>query len=115
MSLVTVEQFRKWAGTQVPAQVPDVLIQQCLDEAEAGIAADCGTTIDAITADRAAAAVAVGEEQRRANRLLARRNSPEGVAGIGDAGVIAIPSRDADSQRAVWAIRALLLIEEGIA
>ena len=59
--------------------------------------------------------VAVGEEKRRANRLLARRNSPEGIAGAGVDGIISIPTRDADSQRAVWAIRSHLAVPEGVA
>lgn len=115
MSLVTVPDFRTWAGANVPASVPDALIKQCLDEAEAGIVADVGATVADIEQNLMALDIAVGEEKRRANRLLARRNSPEGVAGVGDAGVIAIPVRDADSQRAVWGIRSHLAVPEGIA
>ena len=44
----------------------------------------------------------------------ARRNSPEGIAGAGADGLVfQIPVRDADSQRAVWAIRSHLAVPEG--
>lgn len=115
MSLVTVAEFRIWAGANLPSSVPDVLVQECLDEAEAGIVADIGATVAGIQANPQALDVALGEEKRRANRLLARRNSPEGIAGAGADGIIAIPVRDADSQRAVWAIRSHLAVPEGVA
>lgn len=116
MSLVTVEEFRVWAGANLPASVADVLIQECLDEAESGIVADTGSTVADIQANALALDVALGEEKRRANRLLARRNSPEGIAGAGADGlIINIPTRDADSQRAVWAIRSHLAVPEGVA
>jgi hypothetical protein len=116
MTLVSVADFRAWSGANIPASVPDALIQDCLDEAEAGIAAETGAKIEDIGAHLLARAEAVGEEKRRANRLLARRNSPEGVAGAGSDGLIyTIPVRDADSQRAVWHIQAHLLVPEGVA
>lgn len=116
MSVVTVADFRSWAGANLPASVPDALIQECLDEAESGIAADTGATVDAIESEPLALDVLRGEEKRRANRLLARRNSPEGIAGAGTDGLAyQIPVRDADSQRAVWTIRSHLAVPEGVA
>jgi hypothetical protein len=115
MTLVTVEEFRAWSGA-VPASVSDALIQQCLSEAESGIIADTSVTVAEIEGSKLALDVAVGEERRRANRLLARRNSPEGVVGTGTDGLsFAVPVRDADSQRAVWAIRSHLAVDEGVA
>ena len=84
--LVSVADFRQWAGTNIPASVPDDLILDCLDEAEAGILAETGATIAAIQVNTLAVAEMVGEQKRRANRLLARRNSPEGIAGAGSEG-----------------------------
>ena len=115
MPLVTVDEFRSWAGANLPSSVPDALVEECLREAEAGIIADTGATIADIQGDPSALDIALGEEKRRANRLLARRNSPEGIAGAGADGIIAIPVRDADSQRAVWAIRSHLAVPEGVA
>ena len=111
--LGTVAEFRLWSGSST-ATVPDALVQMCLDEAEAGIAADLSVPIPDIQLDPEALALAKGEEMRRASRLLARRNSPEAVSGVGDA-LFTIPSRDPDSARTLQAIRALLLIPEGIA
>jgi hypothetical protein len=111
--LVAVDEFRAWAG--IGANVGDDVIKGVLAEAEAGIAADVGAPIYEITADESAAVIAHGEMLRRANRLLARKNSPEGLAGAGSDGPISIPQRDPDSQRAVWSIRAILMVPEGVA
>ena len=115
-TLVPVDAFRAWAGANVPASVPDALIQDCLDEAEAGIIAETGVAIATIKADPSARSIAVGEEKRRASRLLARRNSPESILGAGSDGiVVSIPVRDADSQRAIWQMRSILRVPEGVA
>lgn len=114
-TLVTEDDFRSWAGTNVAASVPDALIQDCLEEAEAGIQSEAGVAIAVIAAHPLALAEAKGEEKRRASRLLARRNSPEGVLGAGAEGVIIVPVRDADSQRAIWHIRQHLAVDEGVA
>jgi len=99
----------------VPSTVPDALVQSCLDEAEAGIVAEVGAAVAEIEANPLALAEMLGEERRRASRLLARRNSPESVLGSGaDGMVVSVPVRDADSQRAVWHIQAHLLTEEGV-
>jgi hypothetical protein len=111
--LVSVSEFRQWAG--IGSNVPDDVIEGVLAEAESGIAADVGEPITAIVADESAAAIAHGEMLRRTNRLLARKNSPEAVASAGSEGVIAIPSRDPDSQRAVDAIRSHLVSDWGVA
>ena len=110
--LVTVEEFQLWSGA---SNIPDSLIQSCLDEAEASLLADLGITVADIRADPEATGVAYNEEMRRAQRFLARRNSPEGLAGAGDLGLIQIPTRDPDSQYAIWRIAALLGLPEGVA
>lgn len=111
-TLVSVEAFRAYAGAAVMS-VPDALIQQCLDEAESGLLIDVDTSLAEIEAFPEAVALATGEELRRASRLLARRNSPESVLGLGEAAFV-MPSRDADSARTIWAIRAVLIVHEGI-
>lgn len=116
MTLVTIEQFRVWAGAATQT-VPDELVQTCLDEAEAGIVADVfghdDGSITAILANPRAAAIALGDEMRRAANLLARRNSPEGYAGAGDDGIIAVPAGDPGSPAAARRIRRLLGIAAG--
>ena len=111
--LVEVDDFREWAG--VGAQVSDDVIAATLDEAEAAIAWDVGETIATIVGNPDASAIAYGEELRRANRLLSRKNSPEGIAGVGSEGIITLPSRDPDSQRAIWGIQSVLGTPEGVA
>ena len=112
--LVSTADFRLWSGANLPASVPDSLISDCLDEAEAGITAEVGLSISSIQLHADAVAIARGDEFRRASRLLARRNSPEGIAGAGGEGVISIPSRDPDSAGSVRSIKALLLVPEGV-
>ena len=112
--LVTVSDFRTWAGAS-NVSAPDTVVQQCLDEAEASILADLYVTIDEILSLADATVTARGEELRRAQRLLARRNSPEGIAGAGELGWVAVPSRDPDSSWAVTRLRQQLNVPEGIA
>ena len=111
--LVSVAEFRTWSGAAT-ASIPDSLIQDCLDEAEAGMLADVGTGMDDIQADSGAVTLARGEELRRASRLMARRNSPEGFSGYGDI-AIQVASRDPDSYRTIAAIRSILVVPEGVA
>jgi hypothetical protein len=115
MSVVTVPDFRVWSGANTPASTPDAVIQSALDEAEAGLLAEVGATLGEITIHPHAISIAKGDEMRRASRLIARRNSPEGIAGAGAEGVISIPSRDPDSAASVRMIRSLLLVPEGVA
>lgn len=114
--LVTVEQYRLWAGA-ASQSTPDELVQMCLDEAEAGIVADVfgpdSGDIDTIVDEPKAVPIARGDEMRRAANLLARRNSPEGYAGAGDDGIIAVPSGDPGSPAAVRRIRRILGIAAG--
>ena len=113
--LVTIPEFRAWAGAT--STVPDELVQGCLDEAEAGLVADVGVaTVEAIVAGSAAAvAIARGDEMRRAANLHARRSSPEGFAGSGEDGVIPIPAGDPGSPAAVRRIRRLLGMQPVVA
>lgn len=106
MALVTVAEFRAWSGAAT-GSVSDAVIEACLEEAEAGLVADTQLTIGAIVVNPDAAALAYGEELRRGSRLLARRNSPEAISGMGDA-IFTIPVRDPDSARTVLEIQALL-------
>lgn len=116
MPLVTPEEFREWSGANLPASVPDTLIADSLAEAEAALLAEVNlSSVAELAMNPAAEAIARGDEMRRASRLLARRNSPEAVAGVGSEGIIAIPSRDPDSAAAVRQIRAILLVPEGVA
>jgi hypothetical protein len=104
MMLATVEVFRSWAGAAA-ASVPTGLVQQCLAEAESALAADVGAPVHVIAAHPDAVVIAVGDVLRRAANLLARRNSPEGVAGVGDLGYIQVPANDPGSFHAVRRIR----------
>lgn len=111
--LVDVPQFRSWAGAAV-STVPDDLIAGCIDEAEAGLGADLALVdFTTITTNPAALPLAEGETLRRASRLLARRNSPEAIAGFGEA-AITIPVRDPDSYRTIRALFTVLNLHEGI-
>ena len=105
-TFVTVGMFRMWAGVNVPGSVPDVLILMCLDEAESALVADVGCgTVDVIAANPEANPIGAGEVCRRAQNLLAKRNSPEGSAGTGEEGFIAIPSIPSGSLAAVRQIK----------
>ena len=111
--LVTVEEFRLQYGAGT-ASTSDELIQQCLDEAEAGIVADVGVgSIYDIVANQDVKAIARGDELRRAANFLARRNSPEGIAGAGDDGFLTVPAGDPSSPQAVRRIRRMLGIAAG--
>lgn len=110
--LVTVATFRAWAGAGLNT-VSDELIGLTLAESEAGLQADLGTDIAVIQVSDVAVALATGEVLRRTARLLARRNSPESVSGFGDLALIT-PSRDPDSARTLTAIRAALVLPEGV-
>jgi len=112
-SLATVEDLRTWATA--PA-VPDAVLSGCLDDAESSLLADLGLDdTTEILADPRAMPVARGETLRRGQRFLARRNSPEGIAGTGDFGGLAISFRDPDSVAALDRLRQLLMIPYGIA
>lgn len=109
----TAADFRAWSGANLPATVPDALIQGVLDEAAAAVASEVGVA-EAVLWSGPAAPIATGEVLRRASRLLARRNSPEGIAGVGEMGMVTVPARDVDSQRAVWQMQAILMVPEGV-
>lgn len=113
--LVSVAQFREWSGANTPASVSDSLVQMSLDEAENALLTEAGTTIDTVLSSPAATAISKGDTMRRASRLLARRNSPEAIAGAGEAGLIIVPSRDPDSAASVRQIKAILMIPEAVA
>lgn len=115
MPLVTVDEFRAWAGAQA-ASVPDLLIEYTLAESEVALAQEVDAPLHEIEAHQGAAVIARGDVLRRSSNLLAARNSPEGTAGNGEYGsVITIPSAHPTSQRAVRQIRACLGIPEAVA
>jgi len=106
--LVTVDQFREWAGVS-SGSVSDEIIQVCLDDAEAGLLADLGLVdTSTIEAFPAAVAVAFPDLLRRAQRGLARRNSPESMMGSGELGFFPVPARDPDSAQSVWRLMQIL-------
>lgn len=105
MALISNDEFRAWVGH---ANLPDAVVGVVVAEAEASLLADLGLTdTSEIEANTQALAVATGEELRRAQRFLARKNSPEGIAGGGEYG-IAVPIRDPDSQVSIWRLMELL-------
>lgn len=111
--LVSVADFRAYSGA-ASATVPDALIQTILDEAEAGLVADIAVPITTVQASPEALSLSYGETLRRSNRLLARRNSPESISGVGDV-AFSVPVRDPDSFRTIRSIMALLTLHEGVA
>lgn len=109
--LVDIPTFRLWAGANVPGSVSDELVQMCLDEAESALVADVGCHIvDVIAANLDAAPIGSGEVCRRAQNLLAKRNSPDGSAGSGEEGFISIPAVPSGSLAAVRQIKKHLAI-----
>jgi hypothetical protein len=112
-TLATIDELRDWANAP---SVPDEILQDCLDAGEASLIADLGLrdTTD-IVASIPATSIAHSEVLRRSQRALGRRNSPEGVAGIGEMGSITLPIRDPDSVTAMQQIQEILRIPFGIA
>lgn len=105
--LVTVDEMREYAS--IGTGTTDATIQAALDEAEAALVADVGVpSVGAIGIDPAASAIARGDEMRRAAHLLSRRNSPEGIAGAGDDGIITVPAVNPGSANSVQQIKMLL-------
>ena len=74
MSLVTLEELKVWTGA---VNVPDSILQSTLDEAESAILSEVGAPITEVEANSDARAIFYGEELRRAQRLLARRNATQ--------------------------------------
>lgn len=115
MSLVTVAEYRDWAGAQA-SSVSDFLIEATLAESAAALSEEVDAPIERIEGNPNAAVIARGDVLRRSSNLLAARNSPEGTAGVGEYGsLITVPSGHPTSQRAVRQIRAALGIPEPIA
>lgn len=116
MTYATRDELREWLGTNA---VSTTLLDICLDEAESSLRADLGVVVgpdpDPILADAEALTIARGEVLRRAQRNLARRNSPEGISGLGDLGAFRVPVRDPDSQVSMNRLRAILVLGFGVA
>lgn len=113
-ALVTVSQVRAYSGPTI-GHLSDDVVQECLDEAEAGLIADLGVDMAAVMQHPDARHVAVGDVKRRTANLLARRNSPEGVAGVGDMGIVPVPADDPQTSRSVLRIKRLLGIKRALA
>lgn len=120
----TLEQFKAWLGLDADDTVDDTVLT---DSLAAALAAQAMTVAypAATDLDRAAAALADGEVVEgdlaftpdlttaiwlRAQRLAARRNSPEGVVGIssgdGDFAGARLPAADVDVAKleAPWTV-----------
>ena len=108
--LVSITDYRVWMGPSLPATTPDSVVQMCLDSSEAGLVADVGAVIDAIITNLEANALARKDIMLRTSNELAKRNSPEGVAGVGEEGFISIPATPAGSISTVRQIKRHLRI-----
>lgn len=109
--LVTLAEYRMWMGPALPSTTPDSIIQDALDSAEAGLVADVGCqAIDAIITNLDANVIAREDIMLRTSNKLAKRNSPEGVAGVGEEGFITIPATPNGSQVNVRQIKKHLRI-----
>lgn len=108
MPYATLAELKDWTGA---TNVSDTILQACLDEAEVSLRTDVGIAPDdddPIQSTLDALHVAHGETLRRAQRNLARRNSPEGISGLGDLGAFRVPVRDPDSAVSVLRLREIL-------
>jgi len=84
-----VEEYKQWV--KVADDVDDVAIDQALSAAKTAIVARCPTLAAAPCPPDALYACLLWT-----NRLLVRRQSPEGVVGVADLGIVNIASRDRD-------------------
>lgn len=89
-----VEEYKEWAriGTDaVPDTLDDVAIDQALSAVKSAIVARCpGLSAAPCPADVLYACLLW------ANRLLVRRQSPEGIVGVPDMGMVTIATYDSD-------------------
>lgn len=104
--LVGIGELRERIG---PTSADDATLRAVLDEAHAELVADTRLPVARIAVVPEAAALAVGEVVRRAQNLLARGNSPEGVLGVGELGPVPVPAGPPGSARTVQRIRRLVL------
>lgn len=84
-----IDEYRKWA--RVPDNVDDVAIDQALLAVQEAIVARCPSLGIAACPNDVQYAVLLWT-----NRVLNRRNSPDGVVGVADLGVANISNFDKD-------------------
>jgi hypothetical protein len=89
-----VDEYKEWAriGTDVvPDTLDDVAIDQALSAVKVAIVARCPTLAAAPCPEDVLYACLLWT-----NRLLVRRQSPEGVVGVPDMGMVTIAAFDSD-------------------
>src|SRR4051812_11194785 len=84
-----IDEYRKWA--RVPDNVDDVAIDQALLAVQEAIVARCPTLETAACPNDVQYAVLLWT-----NRILNRRNSPDGVVGVAELGIANISRIDTD-------------------
>ena len=84
-----IDEYRQWA--RVPDTADDVAIDQALSAVKVAIVARCPVLATAACPEDAQYACLLWT-----NRLLVRKQSPEGIVGIADMGAVAIVSTDRD-------------------
>jgi hypothetical protein len=96
---LTVADYKAWARIDTADTSDDAAIQQCVDAATDAIETNAprGFTYDPDTGDPLPVPGSLHEAGLLlTNRLMARRNSPDGVVGVADMGATRIASYDAD-------------------
>jgi hypothetical protein len=84
-----IDEYRKWA--RVPDNIDDVAIDQALLAVQEAIVARCPTLATAECPNDVQYACLLWT-----NRVLNRRNSPDGIVGVADLGVANISKIDTD-------------------
>lgn len=88
---VTVDDVAGWLAMTVRSSEVDSLLQRCLDATVSHIAGRLGGWVPVPWPSHVETAVLI-----QTSRLYKRRNSPEGVAGFGEFGVVRVSSLDPD-------------------
>jgi len=86
---VTIDDVADWLGINQRSQPVNELLQRCLDAVVAHIGKRLGEWVPVPWPAHVEEAVLI-----QTARLYKRRNSPEGVAGFGDLGVVRISTLD---------------------
>ena len=90
-STVTVEALAQWLGITMASAPVTAMLTECLDGAVEAITERVGTWVEEPWPKNVQVAVTM-----QAARLYKRRNSPEGVTGFGDLGVVRVTGIDPD-------------------
>jgi hypothetical protein len=99
LTWLTVADYKAWARIEPTDTADDAAIQECVDAATDAIETNAprGFTYDPDTLDPEPVPGSVVEAGLLlTNRLMSRRNSPDGVVGVADMGAARIASYDAD-------------------